>query len=138
MQIFCGLGYGQHQLDDRRQHKVFRLHGSNKVKRLAVPIAVLAILVTGVIAFANNRENDLPNENPLDGKVVIINPSSISKPRSNARIETLAGKKYIVYAVRPEDGNPYDSWIAVDEVSYLRVFQNKEDADAYLERQKTK
>jgi hypothetical protein len=108
------------------------------VKSVAVPIAVLAILVTGVIAFANNKENELPKENPLDGKVVIINPSSISKPRSNVRIETLAGKNYIVYVVRPEDGNPYDSWIAVDEVSYLRVFQNMDDADAYLERQKSR
>ena len=98
------------------------------MKNLSVPLALVAVLVVGLICYGNNQQTNSPTGNPLRGKVVLMNPSSISKPRENARIEVLADKKFVVYPVKPDDGNGYDSWIAIDEVSRMRVFNNMEDA----------
>lgn len=108
------------------------------MKNYSLSVAVLAILLIGVVAYANNQQNNAPEANLFHGKVVIINPSSISTPHENARIEDLAGRKYLVYQVRPEEGNAYDSWTAVEDISRLRVFQNMNDAKAFLKQEKNK
>ena len=108
------------------------------MKNAALLIALCAILVTGVVVSANNQQAEPASDNPLDGKVVVINPSSISTHRKNARIEYLAGKAYVVYEVKPGAGNLYDYWIAVDEISRMRVFDNMKDAQAALDRKKVK
>jgi hypothetical protein len=108
------------------------------MKNLSVPIALVAVLVASLICYGNNQQTNSPTDNPLRGKVVLINPSSISKPRENARIEVLADKKFVVYPVKPDDGNEYELWIAINEVSRMRVFENMEDAQAYLKRQQNR
>ena len=104
------------------------------MKNLSIPFAVLAVLMVGLISYGNNQQADSPTDNPLRGKVIVINPSSISKPHENVRIEVLAEKGFVVYPVKEDDGNVYDSWIAIEDVSQMRVFNNTEDALTYLKQ----
>ena len=100
-------------------------------------VTTLAIVLTAALAYANNAR---PQATPdaLFGKVIIINPTSRSTPRENARVADLGGKKYIVYPVNPEKSQPYEAWMALEDVASLRVFESTEDAYDYLARQNSR
>ena len=87
---------------------------------------------------ANEQRTASQTENPLHGKTVIINPSSIATPHENARMDNIGKKEYLVYQATMEGANSYESWIAIDEIDGLLVFEKLDDAKAYAERKKSK
>ena len=108
------------------------------MKNPILAAVILALPLTAALTYANTERHQQTGENPLDGKVVLINPTSRSTPRSGVRIEDLGGKNFLVYPVSPKAVEPYESWMAVEDISTLRVFRSTEDAEAYLARQQSR
>ncbi len=103
------------------------------MKTTSMAIGVLALLTIGLIAYGSaNQVDETPKkENPLAGKVVLLIQSPGSTPRENVRIEELGGKAFLVYQVERDDGQAFESWTAINDVSRLFVFESMEDAEAY-------
>ncbi len=110
------------------------------MKTVSLTICICTVFVIGLLANAQNKQGleTRANENPLAGKVVILNPTSITLPHANARIEELGGKKFLVYPVQQEDGASGESWTAIDDISRILTFKSMEDAEAYIKNAKQK
>ena len=106
------------------------------MKKSTLVPALVAVFAIGIFAYATDQQPTSSNEGPFVGKVVIINPSSIAKPRENVRVKTLADKSFLVYEVKLENEDPYEAWYSLEDVSQVRVFENMEQANRYLERQR--
>lgn len=116
------------------------------MKQLAITFGAFAILATGALMFINNQDaaaqsiTDDGSENVLEGKAVIITATQgfAGEPKQNVRVESLAGREYLVYQVNTDSGETYDYWRAADEISRIRVFETMDEATAYYESRKEK
>jgi hypothetical protein len=116
------------------------------MKRLAIFLAAVTILAAAAFTFANNQDAaaqdiaDDASHNVFAGKAVIITatPGVAGEPKQNIRIESLAGREYLVYQVNTDGGENYDYWRAVDEISRIRVFNTMEEATAYYNSRRAK
>ncbi len=103
------------------------------MKTTSMAIGILALLTIGLIAYGSaNQVDDKPKkENPLLGKVVLLTQSPGTTPKENVRIEDLGGKAFLVYQVERGDGQSFEIWTAINDISLLLVFDSMEDAEAY-------
>lgn len=113
------------------------------MKQIGIFTAVVVALAVGAVSFASNQETETkqpPNsESVFAGKAIIITPTVgiAGQPKENVRVELLAGRKYLVYEVKDEEG-AYDYWMAADQVSRIRVFPTMKDATAFYDRRSEK
>lgn len=110
------------------------------MKTVSLTICICTVFVIGLLANANHQqtEENRGRGNPLAGKVVILNPSAITRPHENARIEELGGKTFVVYPVQQEGEAACEFWTAIDDISRLLVFNTMQDAEAYVNNAKHK
>lgn len=99
-----------------------------------------AALALAALSFSSNhyataQQGTEGAENVFPGKAVIITPTVgvAGAPKENVRVEVLADRKYIVYQVTDDDNRTYDYWMAVDQVSRIKVFPNMEEATAFYD-----
>lgn len=116
------------------------------MKHIGIALAVIVLLAIGAFSFGNNQDASAQNVaiddegNVFAGKAVIItaSPGVAGEPQQNVRVESLAGRKFLVYPVSSDDGESYDYWRAADEISRIRVFDTIEAATAYYESRSDK
>jgi hypothetical protein len=116
------------------------------MKNLVISIAALTVLATGALLLANNQDASAQNvasdatKNPFAGKAVIITatPGVAGAPKQNIRIERLGGREYLVFLAETDNGETYDYWRAMDEISRIRVFETMDAATTYYESRREK
>ena len=95
------------------------------MKNFVICIAVLTVLATAALMIESNQDasaQDLASdakENPFAGKAVIITatPGVAAAPMQDIRIERLGGREYLVYLAETDNGETYEYWRAMDEIS---------------------
>ena len=103
-------------------------------KKHLFPVLISIIAVGTVASLAATAT---PNSgSPLDGKFVLVErPGVISSAHGNARFESVGQTGFVVVPMQHTDTTvTYDYWIPLKDISLLRVFHSKEDADDYIER----
>lgn len=98
---------------------------------LFVSMSVVAVLgaVFSLAAMPPKAQSDLPD---LSGKVVVLErPGTRWGARENVRFETVGEKAFAVLPTYTGTESEHESWVPLDELRGLRVFETMAAAEAY-------
>ena len=105
-----------------------------RIKNYALPVLVSLVAIGTVVSMA--ATNTLNSDSPLKGKFVLVSQSGVIHcVYGDARFESVGQTDFVVVPMQHTDTTvTYDYWIPLKDVSLLRVFHSKEDADDYIAR----
>ena len=101
-------------------------------KKRFLPV-LLCITAVGAVASLAATTKPISNTS-LDGKFVLIEQVGvINSVHGNSRFESVGQTDFVVFPMQHAGSTvTYDYWIPLRDVSLLRVFHSKEDADEYM------